>query len=392
MTKIITPSTEVITGCPLAVSHNNLYGEQKTALYNCMMHVLGYGASQYHVFRASAGTGKSFTASTLINFAKASGIIITPIAFTGRAASRIGASTCHSLLYEPILDADGNLIRWSRKPTSAIRESVGNAILIDEGSMIPYKMFQEISDIGVPIIILGDDSQLDPVDPENENGTFNLMIDLDVEVSTLYDMRRFNPDSGIAKVAERLREDNVIRKIKSDDVVYTSKKRINSDFYRQNDIDVTIVGSNATRKRLTRLYRDGNDWDCHGLPSMGEVVMCLRNDVINGTKIYNGELYTVVFAGAGSDRGRYMLNCPIRNITITIDILHETWETERAPSGAKNKLGCFTFGYVMTAFKAQGSTFNNVLFYDEDVSFFTNQRKYRYTGITRAANKLWLTV
>ena len=50
----------------------------------------------------------------------------------------------------------------------------------------------------------------------------------------------------------------------------------------------------------------------------------------------------------------------------------------------------FVNGYAATVFKCQGSEFDMPLYYDEDVSWFVDQRKFRYTGITRAKQKLVL--
>lgn len=376
-----------------------LYDEQGAAFSKCMNHVLGNGRGQYLVFRASAGTGKTVTANAVIAYAAQFNIKITACAYTGRAAARMNAVTCHSLLYEPILDENGDLIRWGRKDPRAIRESVGDCIMVDEGSMIPQSMHQELSDIGVPIIYIGDDSQLDPVEPDKADNAqiFNVMVSLDADVVSMVNMRRFHPDSGIAKIGERLREDNVIRRINSDDVKFITKRNINVEFFKTNNVDVVICGSNATRKRLTRTYRCGNGWEWDAGPAIGERLMCLKNDVINNVRIYNGELYTVMFVTpTPNGYSRYMLYSEEADKSVNVDILDSTWEDETPPpnkrAGKSQKFGHFTFGYCMTAFKAQGSSFQNVLFYDEDVSFFTDQRKYRYTGITRAAKKLWVTI
>lgn len=377
----------------------NLYDEQKIAFAVCMNHVLGNGRTQYLILRASAGTGKSVTSNAVIDFASRHGITITPVAFTGRAAARIGASTCHSLLYEPIVDEHGNLVRWGRKDPRAIRDTVGHAILVDEGSMIPKTMHKELTDIGVPIIYVGDDSQLDPVEPNKDPNAapFNVMTSLDADVITLRVMRRFDKDSGIAKIAERLRVDNVIAKVKSDDVKYLPKSKVNVEFFKKNDIDVVICGTNATRKRLTRTYRRGNGWEYDAGPAIGERVMCLKNDVFGNVRIYNGEIYIVMWV-APTDQGfsKFMLYSEEADKTVYLNIMDSAWEDETppppSPRGKSNQFGHFGFGYVLTSFKAQGSGFPNVLFYKEDVSYFTDQRKFDYTGITRAENKVYITI
>lgn len=385
-------------------NYYQLHEEQLDVFYRAAMHFLGYGLEQHMILRASAGTGKSFTAKALLEFLESNGIPITKVAFTGRAASRIGAQTCHSLLYEPMLDSNGDLIRWQHKHPQVLRESIGYGIAVDEGSMISKDMHQELTEIGVPILYIGDHAQLDPVEinqggwgaPKNDN-PFNVMTSLPGEVVTLLDMRRFNPDSGIAEIAEKLREANTIKRIKRKDVQFVSKAAINKpEFFKNTDIDVIVCGTNKTRKRLTQVYREGEGWEWDGLPATGETIMCLKNDVIGGVKIYNGELYKILWVGPGQDHGRYMLlnNDYDEPKTITVDILNETWESEAPPRRVKDgpKYGHFTFGYVLTCHKCQGSSIDTVLFVDENVSFFTSQQKFRYTGITRAAKKVYIAI
>ena len=48
----------------------------------------------------------------------------------------------------------------------------------------------------------------------------------------------------------------------------------------------------------------------------------------------------------------------------------------------------FTFGYVLTVHKAQGSQWDNVVLFDESHVFRDSARNWLYTGITRAASNL----
>lgn len=381
--------------------YQTLTEEQVDVFNRCVQHILGDGLKQTLVVRASAGTGKTHTAKVVDTFCAIHNIKITKTSLTGRASSNVDGQTHHSLLFDPVIDEEtGDLIRWIRKDPQAIRQSSGQAILVEEGSMTAEDMFKHIEKIGLPIIVFGDDSQNDPVQfLEDGQIPFNPMTSLEslgAEHVTLRDMRRFNPDSGIAKLAERLREDNVIRKIRADDVKYLPRRQVNVDFFKKNDIDVVICGTNKTRRYLNAIYREGNGWDPDGLPAIGETVMCLKNDVISKIPISNGELFTVMFAGAGEKHARYMLrSLDHPDKTLSVDVQNDTWTTEQVSKegySKKQKFGQFTFGYVMTSHKAQGSTFNNVLFVDDDVSFFLDQRKYRYTGITRAAKRLWVTI
>ena len=48
----------------------------------------------------------------------------------------------------------------------------------------------------------------------------------------------------------------------------------------------------------------------------------------------------------------------------------------------------FTFGYCLTVHKAQGSQWDNVYLFDESFVFREDRKRWLYTGITRASEKI----
>lgn len=371
---------------------NTLYREQRDALNDCVNHILGHGTHQHLIFGSSAGTGKTYSINVLRDLLNLYDIEHTAVAYTGRAASKIKARTCHSLLYEPVVDANGDLLRWARIPAHLIRENVGAGILVDEGSMIPRNMHDELTQIGVPIIYIGDYAQLPPVDASGD--TFNVMYDVKGEHVVLNEMRRFGAESGIAEIATILREENSIPRIKRDDVKMVAKQAtMKPEFFQKYKIDMVACGTNKTRKKYNDIIRRHLGYDTSEYAEIGEKVVCLRNDVIGGERISNGDLFTVIYALHENDIGKYILVNEDTKQRITVDILHETWITEKAPKQHKGSpVGQFAFGYAMTVHKLQGSSIENVLFYDENVSFFLDQQRFRYTGITRAAKQLYIAI
>lgn len=366
--------------------------DQVGAFTECMNHILGYGQSQWLIMNAPAGMGKSFTISALRSFLTLNSIEHVALAFTGRAASRIKGNTCHSLLYEPVLDSNGDLQRWERVSPTVLRDKVGSVVLVDESSMIPKDMHDELSSIGVPIIYIGDNAQLPPINPDKSE--FNPMWSLtDSKHISLDKMRRFSEDSGIAKVASILREENRLMKLKKKDVRTIPKKSVfDPDFYDDHKIDMVACGTNKTRKRINTTIRINMGVINSDVPLVGERVVCLRNDVIDGRKISNGEIYEVIWqCPVGQDMHQFMLTEIDTKKQVTVNVLNETWDSEQTPKTARGKKVCsFAFGYCVTVHKIQGSTFNTVLFYDENVSFFLDQQKFRYTAVTRAAEMLYI--
>lgn len=369
-----------------------LSDEQKDMFDICMAHSLGMTNTQVLKVRASAGTGKTFVANQVVSVLNSFGIPSTKVSFTARAAMRIGGITLHTILYTPVLDKNGDLVRWEKKTPSEIREGCGNVIIADEWSMNNREITTALLQIGLPIIAIGDDHQLEPV--ETNGIPFNPFDEINGLEVSLRDMRRFNPDSGIARLGEALRDENVIKKIRSDDVRYVSKALIKSPkFYEKYEFDIIACGTNKTRKAINDAYRiaDGVHDD---LPSISEKVMCLRNDVVGGQKISNGEIFKTIFVGHGAETSRLVvqsLDDPDKEVTV--DVLHSCWAEEYSPRKHKGSKVCaFGFGNAATVHKLQGSTFDKVLYVDENVSYFTDQRKFRYTGITRAAKHVTIAI
>jgi exodeoxyribonuclease V len=58
------------------------------------------------------------------------------------------------------------------------------------------------------------------------------------------------------------------------------------------------------------------------------------------------------------------------------------------PWQARKGLQEFAFGYALTVHKAQGSQWNNVMLFDERRSLGGDPRRWFYTGITRAAERI----
>jgi ATP-dependent exoDNAse (exonuclease V) alpha subunit len=52
----------------------------------------------------------------------------------------------------------------------------------------------------------------------------------------------------------------------------------------------------------------------------------------------------------------------------------------------------FTYGYALTCHKSQGSQWNSVMVFDEAGAFGEDARRWRYTAVTRAAEKLTMVV
>lgn len=351
------------------------------------------------VLRAPGGTGKSHVLRKLSRYLVESSTKHAVTSFTGRACSQISkegiknAMTLHSIFLKPVLDVDGNLIRWEEKLIDEVKQMVGDGILVDEASMLPSDMYRRMCNIpDTPIILIGDSAQLPSIEPDATKG-FDAMMLPDTEMVTLTRNFRQEAGSGIMDLCEHLRQANTIPRRKKHDVMMTPKSKVTTlNYHKINHHDVVLCGMNKTRKKLNSLIRLARGYDSD-IPCPGETVICKRNDVVNGVQINNGEVFTVDTVFRDDEASKFMLSSLERTQKIPVTVLNDTWETEKADRRWRGKnIQLFAFGYAITVHAAQGSQFDDVLFVDEDVSFFLDQQRWRYTAVSRAARMLTIAL
>jgi exodeoxyribonuclease-5 len=374
-----------------------LQGEQLQVFVESVSHFTDKVRGKYLILDAPGGTGKTYVMRKVVSYMSKFGRNLTVIAFTGRAASQLAkdgvtAQTCHSLLYKPRFDSNDNLIGWDEKTKDEILEVCRDGIVADEASMIPYKMHKALDALGVQILYAGDTEQLPPVEPDGT--VFNAMCNVPGHVITLRQNRRFGTDTGIGYIANHLRTQDSIPRIKKPGLSYVRKSSVLTEqFHVETRFDVVLCGMNKTRKKINTLIRYARGYTTE-LPTEGETVVCLRNGILsNGVKINNGELFTVEGVLEGSKTSKYILRTEDGTNIVTVEVLNTAWDSEQSPSvDGKTPLQLFGFGYCLSVHKSQGSTFKSVLFVDEDVSFFLERKKFRYTGATRAAEHLCIAI
>lgn len=377
------------------LTSSGLYDNQELVMVECLRHFTTKN-DQIMTLAANAGTGKTFTGRNMIQCAAANGIELSAGAFTGRActqlnASGIEANTLHSILLKPVVDDRGNLVRWEKKEKKDVLAYIKDGILLDEASFIPLDMYIMFMDLGVKILNVGDSMQLPSISVgvDGESIEFNAMLDTTDKVVTLLKNRRFAETSGIGLLATHLRKHNSIKHIAASDLAYVGKQSIMGEmFHRKNEFDIVVCGYNNTRHTMNALIRNARGY-YEDIPEVGERVMCLRNTIINNSRMNNGELYDVEWVEKGAEYSKFILISECGKYRHAVDIMNTKWFNEDAPNPErKEPFGDFGFGYASTCHKVQGSTFPRVLVIDEDVSKFVDRQKWRYTGITRASDHL----
>lgn len=387
-----------------------LTSEQSKA-YDGIMKFLKSGKAEHRLLTGFAGTGKSTLIAEIMKSLESSYHCVEVLAFTGRAASVLQnkgikrARTIHSCIYFPVI-FNGNIIRFDKKMGNLEKrvemENI-DCFIIDEASMINEQIYNDLMEIGKPVLFCGDSAQLPPI--ESKKSSFDLFKKIDFQLITIHRQALDNP---IIALSQQVRlTGKITGKSYSDNehLVLRDKREImSSKHLKLTQYDVILCGLNKTRLKLNDKFRGlGNHTSDNA--EVSEPIMCLRNRNINNKMFYNGERYRVIdrnfvdpekYLREIAKYSNFIDDSKIYTYTLkSLDTDDDTLYEVNIPNTSFDEvepkakgLGYFTFAYAVTVHKSQGSEWDNVGFVREDVSYFCDQRAFDYTAITRAREYL----
>lgn len=319
--------------------------------------------------------------------------------FTGKAALVLkekgnkNTMTAHKLLYHSEEQADGTYIHTPKHKL----DHKYKLIVVDEASMLPQEMIDLLLSHHVYTIFLGDPAQLPPISGEQTILT-NPHVFLDEIVRQALD----NP---IIKLSMDIRHGMKLHYTAEDKRCRVLPRSKVSDKMLLG-ADQILCGKNKTRNELNYYMRKlilGDNYSDE--PVEGDKVICLKNswNKINnvGNELVNGTIGTlknvyitdkhpyekVVLADFVSDDGGIYKDLMIDyNLIVNGEptVNSENWQRF---SGYPKPLE-FTFGYVITCHKAQGSQYDRVVVFDEAFGKYDEQMCWKYTACTRAVKQL----
>lgn len=329
-----------------------------------------------------AGTGKTTLAKDLAEGVKRKVLFG---AFTGKAALMLhrkgcsNASTIHSMIYTVDETARGWEPKFILNPASAVKGA--GLVVIDEVSMVDEALAADLLSFGTKVLVLGDPAQLPPV-----KGTgFFTAAKPDVMLTEVHRQARENP---IIAMSMKIREGG-----KLDLGSYGESRVVTREDIDAQQIlaaDQVLVGMNKTRRSYNDRIRALRDMDPSG-PQMGDKLVCLKND--KEKKLLNGGIWRVETAPAPGADGINMLvtsedhvEVKPTEITVLPNFFKGTedrlsWEERRGTQE-------FTYGYALTCHKAQGSQWDDVVVFDESGFCREDAWRWKYTAITRAAERV----
>lgn len=343
------------------------------------------GKQVFRVF-GYAGTGKTTLAR---HFASQIEGDTCFAAFTGKAALMMsrngceGASTIHGLIYQ-VKERDDGVVEFVLDREGPASEAA--LIVIDECSMVDEDLGNDLLSYGKPILVLGDPAQLPPV----KGAGFFTNAEPDVMLDEIHRQAEGSP---IIQLATKVRTGGRI-----DPGRYGESAVVARGVLTEADVlaaDQVLVGKNVTRAAMNRKIRRAKGFT-DALPEVGDRLVCLRNDKNLG--IFNGGLFSVTELLRSSDEkfvrlrlasddfdNRPPVDVKVRREFFLGGLDDIDWRDLRNSHQ-------FDFGYALTTHKAQGSQWSHVIAYDESGVFREEWRRWLYTAITRASDRLTLVM
>lgn len=391
-------------------------------------------SKQIFVLAGYAGTGKSFATREIVRRLKRTA---SYMAYTGKAAlviskyNQVHATTIHSRIYKPVIVSDDvfkdliarrdelevgtperleimDEIKRLMTPeftlnSEAFEEDDTDLLVLDECSMVDDVLLEDLKSFGLPILALGDPGQLPPI--AGTGALFRGAPD-----AMLTDIRRQALGSPIIDWSMKARTrtpwpSTSIETILTDKVAKVPRTYVKPDLMRELFAahDVVLCWKNITRMHLNSWNRKrlGYTETSSVYPTAGERIIFTKND--KEASIFNGLFADVVEVG------------DLLDLVIELFVRYETDPPNATPRKVRVLRACFDeyvqpgaieslkpwdykgnqladFGYVLTCHKAQGSQWDNVLIFEENVLNWDKVRderaKWLYTAITRAAEKV----
>ena len=270
---------------------------------------------------------------------------------------------------------------------SLVRDA--DLIVLDEVSMVGLEMAADLLAFGKPILVLGDPGQLPPIKGE---GAFT-NVEPDVMLTEIH---RQAGESAILRLATMARHGESIPYGAHDDHVWKMRR---TDIAPEQMLrgGQVICGRNATRIHLNGAMKQAAGFTNTHPHGSGEKIICLKNrhdlglvngmfvslaDVRNEGPLDFSATVTTEDGVAIGGRQRFYKGHYDDHVTPDPDRFRRDWKQVRS-------LIETVWGYAITAHKSQGSSWPNVIVYDDGLGRTAEDRaRWLYTAITRAERGL----
>ena len=371
----------------------------------------------YTTISGYAGTGKSTLIKFIISALNLSPEQVCYVAYTGKAAQVLKQKGCpnpitaHKLLYVAKPMPNGTY-KFEAKSTL---DNDYEIIVVDEVSMLPKEMWEQLLSHKIHVIACGDPFQLPPINKESDNHV------LDKPHIFLDEIMRQAYDSEIIRFSMWIREGKPIHNFPASNqqVMLIHPYETVSGMYTW--ADQILCSTNAQRNALNQYVRQLKGFEKN--PQIGDRIISLHNqweffsmNPADPSPLTNGSIGTiqkmfltsltvpywiskeaipVLYATMLDENGDTFSRIPIDYTALTTG---EKFLTGNQEYQMRKNKKCntppfeFAYAYAITCHKSQGSEWNKVLVKEEKFPYDkTEHARWAYTAATRASEKLvWI--
>jgi len=344
-----------------------------------------------------AGSGKTTMAKEVANDVEGQVLYMT---FTGKASLVLrkkgcsNASTIHSAIYKPDEDPVTGHTEFVLNKDSAVAYAA--LVVVDEVSMVGEDIGRDLLSYGTKVLVLGDPFQLPPIRGEG----FFTDVQPDIMLTEIHRQAAENP---IIRMSMDIREGRQLEPGWYGESRVVRRRELSKEDMAALVLsaDQLLCGMNKTRQTFNTRVRqlrgivatNSITGAIDPMPVVGERLVCLKNNRVKG--LLNGGLWETTRVQVG------------RKVLMRVTSLDEDGvvpvDVETPPEfflGTEKNLDWktlkqvdqFTYGYALTVHKFQGSQADTVLLYDEASVFQETAARHRYTGVTRAAERITVVI
>lgn len=271
-------------------------------------------------------------------------------------------------------------------------------VIIDEASMVDERMAADIMSFNIPVLAIGDKGQLPPI-----QGSWGFLSDhSDFMLSEIHRQAADNPIIWLATKARQGEDLPMGRHGDTVNVVRRSKDTATYDMDRELQV---ICGTHKRRWTLTNNIRKEAGYTCEG-PEEGEPLLICKNSkkdptLINGDFCISAQDVPVLVKGRAGFPLNIIQEDGMEKSIFVYQGLFEQHKLRRKNGATADQRQAFKtqataenvdFAHAITCHKSQGSQWDEVVLHDEGGVFGDDARRWRYTGITRAAERLTIVI
>jgi len=360
------------------------------------------------------GTGKTYLMNTIADAYGLPQDKVACMAYTGAAAinmrikGMINARTCMSWMYDFIevdmIDSLGRIVYDPvfDKPLKETKFIPKKAlpgielIFLDEGAFVTPEVRKHMEKLNIQMIVGGDINQLPP--PDGASGFFTE----NDKIYFLNEIMRQEKDNNIIHISNMALNKKPIHNGWYGNVLVIYEDELTDEMISQSN--VILCGKNKTRDRLNSYIRKRFMNTDSELPILRDRIVCRKNnwslEVDGGINLTNGLLgncygENIMTSMNASGNKLFALDFkPDLSNSIFKDLLCDyRYFTADANSrkfikNSPYSIGeKFEFGYAITTHMAQGSEYNNGIYFEEYLNPDINHR-LNYVGASRFRNFL----